>query len=276
MREKIKKYRQANINRLSLGVQSFLDKELNFLGRLHDSKKSLEVIKEVKKHFLNFSFDIIFALPGQKLDDFKYSLNQAIELNPPHLSLYNLQIEEGTPLNKKLKAGQIKPISEELDYKMYNFAISRLKSSGYKQYEISNFAKEDYKSQHNLLYWRYKPYLGLGPSAHGFNGKNRYYNVGDLNNYINILKNGKLPLKEIIELNKEDLMSEMMFMGLRLIKGVDKKEFYNRFELHLKEVYSDVIKKLKKDSLIAETEDRIYLTKKGINLGNVSFAEFLL
>jgi len=273
---KIKEYKISGINRLSLGVQSFLDNELKFLGRIHNVKKSISVINNVKKYFDNFSLDLIFAIPDQKLEDFKYSLNKSIEFNPKHISLYNLQIEKGTPFYQMLKEDRITEITEELDYKMYNFAINELKKNGYQHYEISNFAKQDYHSKHNLLYWNYKPYLGIGPSAHGFNGKNRYYNIKDIASYINKLAKNEFPIKEIINLTQKELISEMMFMGLRLISGVSKKDFQDRFDITINEVYEDTIKKLKKEGLIKENEQNIYLTKKGINLGNVSFSEFLL
>jgi len=274
--EKIIKYKEAGINRLSLGVQSFLNKELKFLGRIHTSKEAVKKIEQIKKHFDNFSLDIIFALPGQKLEDFKYSLNKAINFKPVHLSLYNLQIEEDTPLYNRLEAGEIEPISEKLDYQMYNFAIKRLKDIGYQHYEISNFAQSGYHSKHNLLYWQYKPYLGLGPSAHGFNGKKRYYNIIDLNSYVDVLSKDKLPIKKKINLSKDELISEMMFMGLRLIEGVSKRDFQERFNVSIHDIYGEAIKKLKKDNLLKESDKKLYLTKKGINLGNISFAEFLL
>ncbi len=274
--DKLKLYKKIGINRLSLGVQSFLDSELNFLGRIHDSKRSQKVIKEIKNHFDNFSLDLMFALPEQSLADFKYSLNKALEYEPNHISLYNLQIEPQTNLYSRLNRGEFKEIDEETDYKMYNLAVERLKSSGYRHYEISNFAQKGYKSRHNIIYWKYKPYLGLGPSAHGFNGSKRYYNYNDLNKYINRLNNDKTPIKEIVDLEKEDLISEMMFMGLRLIKGVDKQDFKNRFDISIHEVYKEVINNLKDKELLKEDSENIYLTKKGLNLGNVSFAEFLL
>lgn len=274
--DKLKSYKKIGINRLSLGVQSFLDSELNFLGRIHDSKRSQKVIKEVKKHFDNFSLDLMFALPDQSLSDFKYSLNKALEYEPKHISLYNLQIEPNTNLFDRLNRGEFKEIAEETDYKMYNLAVEKLKSSDYRHYEISNFAQKGYQSKHNIIYWKYQPYLGLGPSAHGFNGSNRYYNYSDLNKYINRLNNDKTPIEEIVDLEKEDLISEMIFMGLRLINGVNKQDFKNRFDISIHEVYGEVINNLKDKGLLKEDSENIYLTKKGLNLGNVSFAEFLL
>lgn len=274
--EKLKSYKKIGINRLSLGVQSFLDSELNFLGRIHDSQRSQKVIKKVKNHFDNFNLDLMFALPNQSLSDFKYSLNKALEYKPNHISLYNLQIEPNTNLFDRLNRGEFKEIDEETDYQMYNLAVERLKSSGYSHYEISNFAQKGYKSRHNIIYWKYKPYLGLGPSAHGFNGKNRYYNYNDLSKYLNKLNNEKPPIKKIVDLNQEELISEMMFMGLRLINGVNKQDFKDRFDKAIHEVYGGVINNLKDKDLLKEDSENIYLTKKGLNLGNVSFAEFLL
>ena len=274
--EKIKKYSSLGINRLSLGVQSFLNEELNFLGRIHNVKESVEKIKIIKKYFDNFNLDIIFALPEQKFEDFQYNLNQLLNINPPHISLYNLQIEKNTKLYDLLSIGEIEHIEEELDYKMYNYAVKKFKEKGYIHYEISNFAKKDYESEHNLIYWKYQPYLGLGPSAHGFNGEKRYYNIPAYNQYVNLLENKQFPIQEVINLSKKELISEMMFMGLRLTEGVSKTAFKDRFNLSIKEVYEDTIKKLKRDNLIQENNNKIYLTKKGLNLGNISFAEFLL
>ncbi len=275
-KDKILAYSQAGINRISLGVQSFLNKELTFLGRIHDVEESLNTIEIIKKHFENYSIDLIFAIPGQDFSDFKQNLNKAIEINPPHISLYNLQIEKGTVLYKKLKNNKIRNISEELDYKMYNHAIKQLIKKNYNHYEISNFAKKGYESKHNLIYWDYEPYLGLGPSAHGFNGSNRYYNVQDIDLYNKKISNGNLPVKEIVELSKKDLITERMIMGLRLKKGVNKKEFKNRFGISVFELYGETIEKLKKENLIRIDDEKITLTKKGLNLGNITFAEFLL
>lgn len=275
-KDKIIGYKQAGINRLSLGVQSFLNKELAFLGRIHEVEESLNTIEIINKYFNNYNIDLIFAIPGQTFEEFKQSLNQAIELNPPHISLYNLQIEEGTTLYKKLENNEINKISEELDYKMYNFAIEKLKENSFKHYEISNFAKKGYESKHNLIYWDYKPYLGLGPSAHGFNGSNRYYNIQDITLYNKELSNYNLPVEEIVELSKNELITERIIMGLRLKKGINKSSFKSRFGISLTELYGDTINKLEKENLIHVDDEKITLTKKGLNLGNITLAEFLL
>ncbi|MGM0445089.1 MAG: radical SAM family heme chaperone HemW [Bacillota bacterium] len=274
--KKVVEYKQVGINRISIGIQSFINKELNILGRIHDSKKAISIIEILQKQMSNYNIDLIFALPGQKYDDFKFNLDKVLKYSPPHISLYNLQIEEGTLLYKQYQSGNITTISEELDYKMYNNAIDVFENAGYKHYEISNFAKENYKSKHNLIYWNYRPYLGLGPSAHGFNGHNRYYNFINLKEYIDQLKEEKLPVDSIIYLSQDELISERMIMGLRLLDGINKKDFENRFERSLNNVYKDVIIDLKKQGLLAEDNKKIYLTKKGLNLGNKVFSEFLL
>ena len=275
-KNKIISYKQAGINRISLGVQSFINKELDFLGRIHDVEEALNTIEVIKNYFDNYSIDLIFAIPGQTFKEFEQSLNQAIKLNPPHISIYNLQIEEGTPLYKKLNKNEIEKISEDLDYKMYNYAIEQLTINNYNHYEISNFAKRGYESKHNLTYWDYEPYLGLGPSAHGFNGLNRYYNIQDINSYNKEISNSNFPIEEIVELSKNDLITERMIMGLRLKKGIDIKEFKNRFGISVFKLYGDTINKLKKENLIKEHNGKINLTKKGLNLGNITLAEFLL
>lgn len=275
-KNKIISYRQAGINRLSLGVQSFLNKELTFLGRIHDVEESLNTIEIIKNNFDNYSIDIIFAIPEQTFAEFKESLNKAIEINPPHLSLYNLQIEKGTLLYKKINNNEIQKISEELDYKMYNYAIEQLIKNKYNHYEISNFAKKGYESKHNLIYWDYEPYLGLGPSAHGFNGSNRYFNVQNIYSYNKEISKNNFPVEEIVKLSKKDLITERMIMGLRLKKGINKNKFKSRFGVSIDELYGDVIDKLKKENLIQVDDEKITLTKKGLNLGNITLAEFLL
>ena len=274
--KKVIGFKNAGINRMSVGIQSFINKELNILGRVHNSKKSKNIIEILQKHISNYNVDLMFALPGQKFEDFQFSINKLIKYKPPHISLYNLQIEEGTLLYKQLKSGAIEAISEDLDYKMYNYAINELNNAGYNHYEISNFAKENYESKHNIIYWNYKPYLGLGPSAHGFNGYSRYYNVNNLRDYMNKLSNNEFPIDNIINLSKNELISERMIMGLRLLDGIDRDVFKDRFNCSMESIYHDEIRKLKNQGLLTEDGNKIYLTKKGINLGNKVFLEFII
>lgn len=273
--EKIKAYKKAGINRLSIGVQSFKNDDLNLLGRLHDKEKALKMIKEVDKHFSNYNFDLIFAIPGQNLENWKANIKKAIDINPPHLSLYNLQIEEGTLINKKIDNNEIKEISNELDAKMYKYAIDKLKNAGYIQYEISNFAKKGHFSKHNLVYWKYEPYLGLGPSAHSFTSKTRFSNYSSLKKYNNLIEKGKLPIKNINSLSLQDRMSEKMFLGLRLKEGINFEEFHSTFDKKLDCVFGEEINDLLEKDLLIKNKENIKLSSKGKFLGNKVFMKFV-
>jgi len=282
--KKLQKYKKAGINRLSLGIQSFKDDQLKLLGRSHTPDKAIKVIKKVEKIFDNYNLDLIFAIPKQTLSDWRYSLKLALKFSPAHISLYNLEIKKGTPLSKKIAGNKLNKISEELDVEMYNMAQKLLTKNNYHQYEISNFAKQGCKSRHNMLYWKFKPYLGLGPGAHSFNGKNRFYNCHDLKKYICFLTNinsnqqkskTHLAVSKIDSLNKNDLHTEMIIMGLRLIRGVDKKDFKNKFGVKIENIYGKQIKELKKQGLIKDNDNYLSLTDRGLLLGNKVFRKFI-
>ncbi len=185
--EKIAGYRGLGVNRLSLGVQSFNDRELNFLGRKHTASEAIETINLIDRYFNNYSIDLIFAIPGQRVIEWQETLEKAIALNPNHISLYNLQIEEGTPLAVSMNAGEFEAIDDTIDAEMYILAQDMLVNSGYQHYEISNFAKPNFYSRHNRLYWELKPYLGLGPAAHSFTGNTRFNNYSDIYKYNKVL-----------------------------------------------------------------------------------------
>jgi len=273
--EKIKGYRELGVNRISLGVQSFQERDLKLLGRKHNVKEASRTIEVIKKYFKNFNLDFIFAIPGQSLKKWLDTLKKAILFEPPHLSLYNLQIEQGTELEKLLVQGKINEVSEELDAEMYLMAIDFLKSKGYQQYEISNFSQVGYRSEHNQLYWKSRPYLGLGPSAHSFNGGYRFNNPSDLKLYSQKIKSQQLPLEETDPLTVEEQMAEYMFMGLRLLEGIVLAEFQERFGRDLIEVYSEEVNKLIDSGLLELNQNRIRLTEKGLLLANQVFLEFL-
>lgn len=273
--EKILGYKDAGINRLSLGIQSFQNKELDLLGRLHSGREAEEMVSQVNKVFENFNFDLIFAIPGQSLKRWKKDLKKALEINPPHLSLYNLQIEEGTVLKDKVDSGQISPVADSLDAEMYKYACNLLSNSGYKQYEISNFAKKGHQSQHNLIYWRYEPYIGLGPAAHSFTEKTRFHNSASVVDYIQKLRRDKLPIKENNKLSLKEQMAENIFMGLRLNEGISYCGFSARFGKDLSAIYGTKIEGLIKKGLLQRENERISLTKKGRLFGNRVFVEFI-
>ncbi len=272
---KIKGYYQCGINRLRLGVQSFNDKELELLGRLHNSKEALQAVKKTGQVFDNLNIDLIFALPGQKCKDWLYTLNQAIKLLPHHISTYNLEIHEDTPLGRKIENGELEKISEEIDARMYKLAGEHLAEAGYRQYEISSFAQTGYEAEHNKIYWQFAPYLGLGPAAHSFDGDNRFYNYADIDKYIKMLSTGELPIQNLTSLKEEELMMEMVIMGLRLTTGLNKKSFENRFAISLKDVYREEIEKLVQAGLLIDNEGSVFLSDKGLLLANQVFIEFL-
>ena len=273
--EKLQDYHSAGVNRLSIGVQSFNDRELSFLGRRHDSREALEKIELSARYFDNYSIDLIYAIPGQGIADWERNLRQAFQLSPQHISLYSLQIEEGTPLAKALAAGEFKKTDDALDAEMYLLARQVLTTNGYEHYEISNFARKGYQSRHNRLYWEFKPYLGVGAAAHSFIPPERFWNHADLFLYMEKLGAGELPVEERIELTWEEQMAEMVFMGLRLLEGVSLVEFYDLFNVDLTEYYAREIEKLESQGLISLNDDRICLTERGLLLGNLVFMEFL-
>ena len=272
---KLSEYNKLGINRLSIGVQSFSNDELKMLGRLHNAVNAREIISKASSIYDNFNLDFIFALPGQNLAQWRRHLQTALEYTPPHLSIYNLQIEEGTPLKERIDNGQLIPLNDEIDAEMYKLTRQILHDAGYNQYEISNFAKTGYQSQHNLLYWKLKPYIGLGPAAHSFTGEYRYNNVCNLKDYLDNLNRDQFPVNKKISLTLKELMAEKMFMGLRLLEGVSKENFYHLFNIKLKEVYGTEVNDLKNQGLLEEYENNIKLTDRGLLLGNKVFIKFL-
>ena len=178
--KKIIALRRAGINRLSVGIQSFNDNYLSLLGRESSKNRNKKVLKIIDKYFDNYSADLIFALPDQKIDEFNSDLKEILKFSPPHISLYNLEIHEQTLFYKKYKKGNLDLISEEIDAEMYDLAVTKLKEHEYLHYEIYNFAKKSFIARHNYVYWLYQPYLGLGPGAACFDGKKRYQNYRNL------------------------------------------------------------------------------------------------
>ncbi|MFW6256768.1 MAG: radical SAM family heme chaperone HemW [Bacillota bacterium] len=274
-KKKIKQYHELGINRLSTGVQSFCDRELKLLGRRHDVRQARRVVTEIKEVFANFNLDLMFALPGQKLSRWRKTLAEAVNFSPTHFSVYNLELEPGTPLNKMVESGELETVTEELDLEMYQLARKKLKSAGYRQYEISNFALPGQQSVHNKIYWHYRPYLGLGPAAHSFTGKDRFFNYSDLEKYISLIGTGEFPVANYVFLEKKDLMAEMMIMGLRLLKGISRKDFLQRFSVSLDHVYGSQINKLTSEGLLEDHGSRVALSEKGLHLGNYVFQEFI-
>lgn len=272
-KEKLFLYRNVGINRLSLGLQSPEAAELKSLGRIHTYEEFLESFSLAREAgFQNINVDLMCALPDQTYEGWIRNLRKVAALHPEHISAYSLIIEEGTPFAKR----KLNLPDEDTEYRMYEDTAGILAEYGYEQYEISNYAKKDRACQHNVGYWTRKEYLGLGLGAASLWGNQRFSNTSDFSAY---LKDSGSPekIRENREtLSLEDEMSEFMFLGLRMTKGVSKAEFLESFGTPIESVYGNVLDKYKSVGLLEEKEGRIFLTRAGIHVSNGVMAEFLL
>ena len=272
-KEKLFLYGNVGINRLSLGLQSPEAAELKSLGRIHTYEEFLESFSLAREAgFQNINVDLMCALPDQTYEGWVRNLRKVAALHPEHISAYSLIIEEGTPFAKR----KLNLPDEDTEYRMYEDTAGILAEYGYEQYEISNYAKKDLACQHNVGYWTRKEYLGLGLGAASLWENQRFSNTSDFSLYLN---NSGFPEKirgdrETLSLEAE--MSEFMFLGLRMTKGVSKAEFLEGFGVPIESVYGKVLDKYKSVGLLEETEGRIFLTRAGIHVSNGVMAEFLL
>ena len=259
--EKIKLFKKYGINRVSIGVQTFNEKYLKFLNRHHSRDDVINIINLLKKYNINnINVDLIYALPGQTLEELDADLEEFIKLDIPHISTYSLIIEPNTILYNN----EIKNIDEELDFKMYEKIINKL--NNYNHYEVSNFAKPGYESKHNLTYWNNNEYYGFGVGASGYINGIRYDNTRSINNY---LKGTRMVQKEYIDFNTK--LENEFILGFRKISGINKKEFYNKYHFEIKNI--EIINELIKKGLLTETDDNIYI--KNIYTSNNVLVEFL-
>lgn len=271
--EKLEAYRSLGVNRASFGVQTFNDRHLKLLARGHDANDARETFKLLRgAGFNNISFDLIAGLPGQTLEDWKRNLDEALSMEPDHLSLYLLEIHEGTPIAEQIKSGRRPMPDEDLAAEMYEMMIDGLKSAGYEQYEISNFAKPGFESRHNTKYWRLEPVYGFGVSAHSFDGRDRYSNERDTAVYVSAIE-----ANETAEVFREEInaASEFVFLGLRLNRGIDFAEYEQKFGQDLLERYTKELNGLKANGLIENGSGAVRLTRKGMLFSNEVFAEFV-
>jgi len=276
-KEKAEALIKMGFNRLSMGVQAWQNRLLSTLGRIHtieEFRNNFQIAREAG--FQNINVDLMFALPTQTFEDWNETLERITEMNPEHISAYSLIIEEGTPFFEAFQKGELLEIGEELDRKMYHFAVSFLAEQGYKQYEISNFSKKGKESKHNQIYWETEPYLGIGLGAHSYFDGSRFHNNYDMDKYL--FASGEISLleeeKEVV--SKKDAMEEFMFLGLRMTDGVSYERFYERFGLEMRTVYGKTISAFVDNGLLEETDNGIALTSKGIDLSNQVFSEFIL
>jgi oxygen-independent coproporphyrinogen-3 oxidase len=245
---------QISFNRISIGVQSFNDKELQLLERLHNSKTAKNTILEAKKYFDNVSIDLIYGIPNQTLKSLEYTLNTAISLDLKHISAYNLIYEENTKLNELKKKNEFSVLIDDYEVEMYSLLCNTLKNNDFKQYEVSNFAKINYESKHNQAYWNRQNYIGFGLAAHSFLENVRFSNTVNLKDYIHNLEQNQLPVVSKETLTVENIYEEKIFLGLRS-RGIDKKL--------LNEKQTQFMKECIKSDFAVENNTSFILTSKG-------------
>ena len=278
--EKLKAYRDAGINRLSIGAQSLCDDELKRLGRIHDSRAFFETYEMARRAgFDNINVDVMSALPRQSLKSYMSTLEKVVELRPQHISAYSLIIEEGTPFYDM----DLDLPSEEEDREMYHETKRFLSENGYHRYEISNYALDGYECYHNKVYWMRGNYLGLGIGAASMVNDVRWSNIRDIDSYVGAFRKLDTNLSEVVItdkqiLKKSECMEEFMFLGLRLVRGVGVKEFKENFGKSILEVYGNVIEKYKRMGLLEYDPEGRYLrlTDEGLDVSNTVMADFLL
>jgi len=260
--EYLQNLRNTAVNRLSIGVQSFDDKDLRFMNRAHDSKEAITALKNsVKAGFENITADLIYGTPTLSDHTWLENLQRLIDLNIPHISVYALTVEEGTALDRFIKKGSVDPIDDHKVAYQFEMMVDTLESNGYEHYEISNFGKPGFRSKHNTNYWKGVPYIGLGPSAHSFNGTERQWNVADTPKYIKGLEQDELDY-EMERLSINDRYNEYIMTSLRTIWGVEleqiKSKFGEEFVNHFKLKIGDEL-----DEKVTEQHGNYTLTRKG-------------
>ncbi len=261
------RYRTIGVNRLSLGVQSFDEDELQLLDRIHSPEQAKAAVLAARyAGFNNVSIDLIFALPNQTQKRWRENLQQAVELSPNHISAYNLTIETGTPLDFAIRKGKISPLTEEEEREMYDFTMNFLAQHGYRQYEISNFAQPGYEARHNIKYWDGSAYLGLGASAHSFDGRRRFWNVANLRKYLESISGGALAEESGEDLTTQQKRFEFAFLGLRQTRGLDLQEFQRKFRMPFERAFNGIVQELEHDGLLERENEFLRLSKEGIFL----------
>ena len=275
---KLKDYFNAGVNRLSIGLQATNDSLLKEIGRIHTYEEFLNTYKLARKiGFKNINADLMIGLPKQTIEDVEKAVNDLIKLGLEHISVYSLILEEGTVLEEQIRSGKLKLPEDEEEREMYWKVKSILEANGYIHYEISNFAKKGYESQHNLDCWRQKEYVGFGVAAHSYTNGVRYSNIENLEEYIENYENDKLEDNFVFNEKQTHNMKvkEYMMLGLRKLKGVSIQEFKEKFAANPIYVFKNELEKLVNEDLLEIDGDYIRLTKRGLDLANLVWEEFV-
>ena len=270
-------WRRLGINRVSFGAQTFDDDQLRHLGRTHSAADIRQTFRELRAAgFDNLNFDLIAGLPGQTLDGWERNLDEALALCPEHLSLYLLDVHEGTPMADQIQRGMRPQVDEDLTAEMYRVMIERVCAAGYEHYEISNFCMPGHEARHNTKYWTGEPYYGFGCSAHSYDGGfHRWSNQRDAARYVEMIEEGHSPIVQTVELSEQDVCSESMFLGLRMMRGLNMNTFRSRFGTDPRDQYRDDFARFGAAGLIEVDGDLIRLTRSGALLSNEVFAAFV-
>ena len=274
--DKIAVLKNSAVNRVSLGVQTFDDKMLKKIGRSHLEKDIYENIDRLKlAGFDNISIDLIYALPGQTMDQVKDNVEKAITLDIPHMSLYSLILENHTVFMNRMRRGELPLPKEELEAEMFEYIIEELERSGFEHYEISNFSKPGFESRHNLMYWDNAEYYGIGAGASGYVNGVRYKNHGPIRHYLSAVEAGNARVTEE-HLSQREQMEEEMFLGLRKKSGVSITRFEEKFGTSFEDLYGQVVRNLCHQGLLQVEGQQIRMTKKGLFLGDTVAEQFIL
>ncbi|HEO5199484.1 TPA: oxygen-independent coproporphyrinogen III oxidase [Streptococcus agalactiae] len=274
--DKIEVLQKSAVNRVSLGVQTFNDKHLKRIGRSHNEAQIYSTIDALKTAgFQNISIDLIYALPGQTMDDVRSNVAKALSLNIPHLSLYSLILEHHTVFMNKMCRGKLHLPTEDLEAEMFEYIISEMERNGFEHYEISNFTKPGFESRHNLMYWENVEYYGVGAGASGYLDGIRYRNRGPIQHYLKGVSEGNARLSEEV-LSKNEMMEEELFLGLRKKEGVSIGKFEQKFGTSFEKRYGQIVQELQSDGLLKENNGFIQMTKKGLFLGDTVAEKFIV
>ncbi len=276
--EKLERYLRKGINRISIGIQSFDNYILSVLGRIHSKNDAFYSFQRAKKAgFENINLDIMFGIPGQTMKMWKDTVRQCIFLRPAHISLYSLQIEKGTEMYKLIYDDEkLDPVPEIIDREMYHAALKMMRTAGYEHYEISNSALPGYRSRHNMKYWSYEEYLGLGPGASSFIDGSRFKNCENMYDYISAIKENIAPIDagSVENYTLREEMGVFVFTGLRKSDGIDLENFRGLFKKDFFDIYDRNILNKYKGMLILDG-DRLYLSERGMDISNTIMAEFI-
>ena len=275
--EKLKIMKKYGINRISFGLQSCNNQLLKKIGRIHTFKEFLENYNLARKiGFNNINIDLMYGLPNLTIQDWKDTLEKISELRPEHISAYSLIIEEGTAFYKLYEKDKLELPSEDDERVMDKLTKDILKSNGYHQYEISNFALPGKECEHNKVYWSLEEYIGVGSASSSYIDGYRLVNISNINDYIEKINNNISVVIDKYENTIEDEMEEFVFMGLRMVSGIDLLKFKKKFGVDINSIYKEVIEKNIKDGLLVVEENKMFLTAKGMELSNSVMSDFIL